>query len=229
MQRGDDMREGRLLKGDLSRSGVLKLQVGAGLDGPADWLNIDASPTLRLQRLPVVGRLLQGLVRPRFSPRVVYGDVVRGLPLAGGRIARAYSSHVLEHLAFEDLRAALAEVHRVLAPGGVFRSVLPDLEHEVQAYLASDTPDRASAFMQSTLLGVERRERGLVGVLRMWLGNSRHVWMWDYPSIAYRLAEAGFVDIRPAKHGDSIHPEFGAVEREDRWQGCMGFECRKAG
>lgn len=229
MQRDDDMRVGRRLRGDLSGRGVLNLQIGAGLDGPADWLNIDASPTLRLQRLPVVGRLLQGLVGPRFSPRVAYGDVVRGLPLAEGSVAQVYSSHVLEHLAFKDLRVALAEVHRVLAPGGVFRSVLPDLEQEVQAYLVSDANDRASAFMQSTLLGVETRERGLAGALRMWLGNSRHVWMWDYPSMAYRLAEAGFVDIRPAQYGDSNHPEFAAVEREDRWQGCLGFECRKAG
>lgn len=229
MRRDDGTRAGGLPAGPRSGSGTLKLQIGAGLDGPADWLNVDASPTLRLQRLPGVGRLVQAMVGPRFSPRVVYGDVVRGLPLTDEGATLVYSSHMLEHLAFEDFKVALVEVHRVLARGGVFRSVLPDLQHEVQAYLSSDAPDRASAFMQSTLLGVERRERGLAGAVRMWLGNSRHVWMWDYPSLAHRLAEAGFIDIRPATQGDSGHPDFASVEQADRWQGSVGFECRKAG
>jgi hypothetical protein len=58
-------------------SAMLKLQIGAGLDGPVEWLNVDASPTLRLQRLPWLGALFQHLFRPRFSPNIVYGDVVR--------------------------------------------------------------------------------------------------------------------------------------------------------
>ena len=37
----------------------------------------------------------------------------------------------------------------------------------------------------------------------MWLGNSRHVWMWDYPSMAHRLAEAGFTPEDPVdQHGE---------------------------
>lgn len=208
---------------------MVKLQVGAGLDGPAHWLNTDASPTLRLQRLPVIGGLLQGLIRPRFAPSVVYGDVVRGLPLAPDSVQIVYSSHVLEHMAFEDLNTALAEIYRVLCPQGIFRSVLPDLDWEVQGYLQSTAPDRASEFMRSTLLGLDRRERGLMGAMRSWLGNSRHVWMWDYGSLAHRLAETGFVDIRPAVFGDSEEPSFAQVESPERWQDCLGFECRKPG
>jgi len=206
---------------------MLKLQVGAGLDGPAEWLNVDASPTLRLQRLPIVGGFLEGITRPRFSPSVVYGDVVRGLPLAPGSVQIVYSSHVLEHMAFEDFKTALGEIHRVLRPGGIFRSVLPDLDLEVQSYLQSSAPDRASEFMRSTLLGLERRERGLMGAMRLWLGNSRHVWMWDYGSLAHHLAEAGLSDIRPAVFGDSEEPAFVQVESRERWQDCLGFECRK--
>lgn len=206
---------------------MLKLQVGAGLDGPAQWLNIDASPTLRLQRLPVVGGLLQGIIRPRFAPTVVYGDIVRGLPLASNSVQIVYSSHVLEHMAFEDFNTALAEIHRVLCSQGIFRSVLPDLDREVQCYLQSKASDRASELMRSTLLGVERRERGLMGAMRSWLGNSQHVWMWDYGSLAHRLAEAGFTDIRSAILGDSEEPAFAQVESPERWQDCLGFECRK--
>lgn len=206
---------------------MLKLQIGAGLDGPAEWLNVDASPTLRLQRLPVAGRWLRNVTKPRFSSTIAYGDVVRGLPLSARSVDIVYSSHVLEHLALDDFRTALVEIHRVLRPGGVFRSVLPDLGHEVQRYLRSEAPDRASEFMRSTLLGLERRERGLMGALRGWLGNSQHLWMWDYRSMEHRLAQAGFVDIRPARFGDSSEPAFRDVESPDRWQDSLGFECRK--
>lgn len=206
---------------------MLKLQIGAGLDGPADWLNVDASPTLRLQRLPLAGRWLRKVTKPRFSSTVAYGDVVRGVPLSSESVGIVYSSHVLEHLALDDFCTALVEIHRVLCPGGVFRSVLPDLDHEVQRYVRSEEPDRASAFMRSTLLGLERRERGVMGALRSWLGNSQHLWMWDYRSMQHRLAQAGFVDIRPARFGDSSEPVFRDVESPDRWQDSLGFECRK--
>ncbi|MBA3487510.1 MAG: methyltransferase domain-containing protein [Lysobacter sp.] len=205
----------------------MKLQIGAGLDGPHSWLNVDASPTLRLQRLPVVGGLLQHISSPRFSPSVVYADVVRGLSLPGGSARIVYSSHVLEHLALADLVVALEEIHRVLAPGGVFRSVLPDLDCDVQRYLESDADDRASEFMRSTLLGLERRERGLRNALRSWLGNSRHLWMWDYRSMAHRLSQAGFAEIRLARYGDSSDPAFAEVEQIQRWEDAFGFECRK--
>jgi SAM-dependent methyltransferase len=190
-------------------------------------MNLDASPVLRMQRLPLVGGLARRLVAPAFSANVRHGDVTQGLPLADGAAGIVYTSHMLEHLAAHDLDVALREIHRVLAPGGVFRSVLPDLEFEVRRYLASDAPDRASDFMRATILGVETRERGLVPALRGWLGNSAHKWMWDFPSIATHLAQAGFVDIRRARAGDSVERAFDEVENPERWQDCLGFECRK--
>jgi SAM-dependent methyltransferase len=206
---------------------MLKLQIGAGLDGPAGWTNVDASPTLRLQRLPVIGGWLQGRLRPRFSSRVSYGNVVRGLPFSTGSVDCVYSSHVLEHLSFEDCLAALHEVHRVLRPGGVFRSALPDLEHEVRLYLESTDADRASAFMRSTLVGTEHRDRGLGGLLRAWFGNSKHLWMWDYPFISHRLKQAGFVEVRGATFGDSALAAFAEVQNPERWTDALGIECRK--
>lgn len=208
---------------------MLKLQIGAGLDGPPGWLNLDASPVLRLQRLPLVGGVFRRMVPPEFSSNVAHGDVTAGLPLADGAAGIVYTSHMLEHLSLRDFDLALREIHRVLAPGGLFRGVLPDLEFEARHYLASSAPDRASDFMRATILGVESRERGLMPALRGWLGNSAHLWMWDYGSMAHHLARAGFVDIRRASLGDSAEPAFTEVENPERWQDCLGFECRKPG
>lgn len=208
---------------------MLKLQIGAGLDGPETWMNVDASPTLRLQRHALVGGLFRRFLEPRFSDRVRFGDVVKGLRLADGSVDLVYSSHMLEHLALDDLCVALREVHRVLRAGGVFRSVMPDLEHEVQAYLRSNSDDPASEFLRSTLLGQQSRPRGLLARIRAAYGNSQHLWLWDFPSIASRLADAGFIDIRRARLNDSRETAFREVENPERWQGCLGFECRKPG
>ena len=44
-------------------------------------------------------------------------------------VEEIYASHVLEHLGFRfDLPNALAEFHRVLAPGGVARISVPDMD-----------------------------------------------------------------------------------------------------
>lgn len=212
---------------DRMRQGHDKVQVGAGLDGPDDWRNLDGSPTLWLQRLPGAGAMFRRFLPPRFSSRVEFGDVVRGLPLKGESAKLVYSSHMLEHLAYEDLRIALREIHRVLVPGGIFRGVMPDLEKEVADYMAGEPATRAPAFMRSTLLGEEVRPRSLRARMRSLFGNSRHLWLWDYGSIEHELQLAGFVEVRRAQYGDSQYDDFAAVEAVERWEGALGFECRK--
>ncbi len=48
---------------------------------------------------------------------LVVGEL-RKLPFAGGSVTKAYTIDVLEHLSPEGLRVTLAEMARVLAPGG---------------------------------------------------------------------------------------------------------------
>ena len=51
--------------------------------------------------------------------------------------------------------------------------------------------------------------------------------MWDYGSLARELRETGFRDIRRAAFGDSENAGFKGVEDPQRWDGCLGIECRK--
>jgi SAM-dependent methyltransferase len=205
------------------------VQYGCGLCAPPEWTNFDISPTLRVQRVPVVGRVL-GRVGPRFPANVRYGDIVRGLPVPAGSCAAVYCSHTLEHLALDDFRTALRNTLALLRPGGTFRFVLPNLEQLARDYLDNPKPDAAIRFFEDAHLGMKQRPRGFKGFIREWLGNSRHLWMWDYKGLAAELAAAGFTDTRRAEFGDSPDPMFKLVEDAGRWDRlAVGVDCRRPG
>jgi len=202
------------------------VQFGAGLSGPENWTNFDISPILRLQRLPLIGALFNG-VGPKFPQTIKYGDIIRGLPLTEGSCRAIYCSHVLEHLSLGDFRVALANTYKYLAPNGRFRFVLPDLEHLANTYVSSSDSNASMAFMRNTDLGHNFRPRGISGLLRAWLGNSAHLWMWDYKSISTELSNAGFANVRRAQFGDSGDSLFDAIEDRKRWDSCLGVDCIK--
>ncbi|WP_255527265.1 MULTISPECIES: class I SAM-dependent methyltransferase [Methylococcus] len=162
-----------------------------------------------------------------FPDNVRYGDIVKGLPLGDEACSGVYCSHVLEHLALDDFRKALINTRRLLKPGGIFRLVLPDLAFYISQYFANTSPDAALEFMRNTGLGELSRARGVKGFVQELLGNSRHRWMWDYPSLEKELGQVGFEHIRRAEFGDSLDPTFNQVERQERWTNCLGIECRR--
>jgi SAM-dependent methyltransferase len=204
------------------------VQYGCGWSAPLGWRNFDASPTLRFERLPLIGRLYTRN-QSRFPNNVEYGDIVKGLPVPADSCKGVYCSHVLEHLSLRDFRIALRNTKTILQPGGIFRLVLPDLEWSVKRYIENASNEAAVEFLKETALGHEKRDRGLRGLIATWLGNSRHLWMWDYKAISSELENVGFVEIRRAFFGDSPDPFFKAVEDVGRWTNGLGVECRKPG
>ncbi|MES2428786.1 MAG: methyltransferase domain-containing protein [Bacteroidota bacterium] len=204
------------------------VQYGCGFTAPASWINYDSSPTLRFERIPLLGKLYTRNSQ-RFPDNVKYGDIVKGLPEAPDSCDGVYCSHVLEHLAYNDFIQALKNTYLILKPGGTFRGVVPDLKAAVTDYLEQynkqDTP--ANILMQNTMLGIESRNKGLIDGIKGLYGNSKHLWMWDYKSLAFELDKIGFKDIRPAKYSDADDNQFSVVEEEDRFYKAAAFECKK--
>lgn len=203
------------------------VQFGCGLSAPSEWLNFDASPTLRLQKLPVIGRFVPDGPFGRFPSNVQYGNIVSGLPIPDSYAELLYCSHVLEHLSLNELQYSLQNCWRHLQPGGIFRMVLPDLEVLAHEYVESSSPDAAILFMRNSILGSEIRVRSLFSFVREWLGGSRHLWMWDYLSLSSELQRVGFVNIRRANFGDSGVNAFQSVEEPGRWERALGIQCMK--
>jgi predicted SAM-dependent methyltransferase len=169
------------------------VQYGCGWSCPDGWMNFDVSPSLRMERLPIIGPFINVNAR-RFPENVLLGDIVKGLPIHDETVQGAYASHVLEHLSYEEFWIALRNTYKMLAPGGIFRLVVPDLESRARFYcdeLSRGRVDSNSMFLRLTYLGVSQRPRSMFSRLRASLGNSAHLWMWDYRAIREALHKSG--------------------------------------
>ena len=75
------------------------------------------------------GRLAIEGLDPNYSSDRVRTGSLTALPYADGAFDRALCLDVLEHLSFEEQPRALAELHRVLRPGGELLVSVPNLAH----------------------------------------------------------------------------------------------------
>jgi SAM-dependent methyltransferase len=204
-------------------SSDLNVQFGCGFRVGASWLNYDASPTLRLSKIPGAKTLLS---LPSWPSVARYGNIIKGLPHHPASCQRLYCDQVLEHLAKEEVLAALRECRRLLAPGGIFRLFVPDLQAIATSYLQMKDASAADWFLATTGLGFERRARTLSQRIRDWFGNSRHLWSWDETSMGQALRDIGFTDPKRVHYRDSGDVVFDELEEDITWQLALGMEVR---
>ncbi len=207
------------------------VQYGCGLSAPKEWMNFDVSPTLRIQKLPIIGKPIVRRTGVVFPDNVKYGDIIKGLPVKENSCDGVYCSHTLEHLSLNGFRKALKNTYKILKPGGVFRCIVPDLEPEARKYVAALDNGESLASVNfigaNTLLGTEERAKGFKGLIRNIFGNANHLWMWDHKSMAHELELAGFSQIRRCEFNDSKDNMFAHVEDQSRFVSAVALECVK--
>jgi SAM-dependent methyltransferase len=205
------------------------VQYGCGLSAPINWFNFDASPTLRIQKFPIIGSFLKNRLNVIFPENVIFGDIIKGLPFPENSIDGLYCSHTLEHLSLEDFRIALENSFKILKKGKIFRCIVPDLEYSARKYLIDlEIDDSASInFMNNTYLGIKKRPKNLKDLIISFYKNSDHLWMWDRKSLSIELINAGFSQIRICKFNDSEDNMFNECEDPGRFENAVAIECRK--
>lgn len=205
----------------------LYVQYGCGLSAPKEWINFDVSPTLRIQKIPIIGKLIKNWLNIIFPSNVRYGNIITGLPIKDNSCQGVYCSHTLEHLSLVDFRTALKNTYKILEKGGIFRVVVPDLEYPARLYIESlDNGDNLASIKfvgVNTLLGVDKRK----GFWSSLLGSTHHLWMWDSKSLSEELKNVGFSNVRNCKFNDSKNEMFKLVEDEDRFMNVVAIECVK--
>lgn len=157
--------------------------------------------------------LLDGWINMDVFPAPLSLNVQWGLPFADGSVRRVYVSHLLEHLFFpRDVKPFLAEIRRVLAPAGIVRIVVPDIEQCIEAYVNNDgeffgnrretwpwwpeNPTRLEDFLAYAGAGAEPA----------YLFES-HKYGYDFETLSRVLSDAGFAGITRSGYMASTVPE----------------------
>lgn len=200
------------------------IHVGCHFTVGRSWENFDASPTLRFERIPLIGRLYTKNDR-RFPDEVRYGNIVSGPLCPPGTADAVFASHMVEHASLADFRTLVGNIRTMLRDGGCFRLVTPDLAVMIDRYVRSSDPERAHSFMRETYMALEETNVRTLSRIRRALGFSQHFWLYDEQSMRVELERAGFRDIRRCEFGDSAIPEFAEVENEDQFRGNLAMEC----
>jgi predicted SAM-dependent methyltransferase len=137
-------------------------------------------------------------------------DIREGLPLESESVQYAVGIHGLQDLPYLDVVPALRELRRVLAPGGVLRLGLPDLERAIAAYLRDDPsyfyiPDEEAATISGKLI-----------IQMTWYGSNRM--MFTYEFARELLLRAGFRDVLRCAFREtaSRYPEIVAFDNRER-------------
>lgn len=127
---------------------IKRLHLGAGLNTPEGWINLDGSWNAWLAKYPNLRRLLKTIhILPAsqldipWNPNVLIHDIRKPLPFRTNSLSAIYASHLLEHLYLEEAKHLLKECYRVLEPGGVLRMVVPDLRAIVLEYIEAKSFD----------------------------------------------------------------------------------------
>lgn len=177
---------------------VRRLNWGCGTEPEPGWINSDIKddPTVEISC-----------------------DILEGLPLESGSIEYAVSIHALPEMRYPDLVPALLELRRVLAPGGVLRLALPDLDRGIRAYLDDErdyflVPDDDARSIGSKFI-----------VQMLWYGYSKTLFTHDF--IAELLEKAGFAEVRRCAFGQTGSPFPEIVELDNRPEESLFVEARK--
>jgi predicted SAM-dependent methyltransferase len=143
------------------------------------------------------------------GPGVLTCDIRRGLPLESDSIDYAVSIHALPELEYGEQVSALAELRRVLKPGGTLRLGLPDVERAFQAYQRGDRDYFAVPDEEMKSLG------GKLVVHLVWFGYSRTFFVADF--IEELLLKAAFGEVHHVsyKQTRSAHPEIVALDNRE--------------
>jgi predicted SAM-dependent methyltransferase len=119
---------------------------------------------------------------------------------ANGAAESIYASHIIEHLGHRhELPTALAEIRRVLRPGGSFYVSVPDLEFLCGLFLRPNMPVEVKVRIVTMIFGMQSNE------------HDYHKFAFSLDMMAMYLARTGFTKIM------RVH-DFGLFGRRKRPQ-----------
>lgn len=182
-----------------------------------------ASKNLRLHLGSGASRL-EGWVNVDVPPAELSMNLGWALPFADDSAECVYLSHVLEHFYKKEALDLLTEAHRVLAPSGVVRVVVPDAERLMRAYV-----ERDEEFFETRGKLWTHANESCATPLELVLdyagagikpGNFwGHKHAYDFETLRHTLRQAGFAKVERSTYMQSSHPALPGIDAAGRVAG----------
>lgn len=170
---------------------VRKLQLGAGGNAPAGWINSDIEP----------------------SREEIYLDAASRYPFGDGSFQYIFAEHVIEHIPWEAGLRMLRECYRVLAKGGKIRIITPDLSRFVMllnGQIDSEARQFLTAKSHAEAIPVTAVQNAYI--FNREFSEYGHKFLYDAPTLQKTFELAGFKEIRYRKVTDETDPVFRQAE-----------------
>jgi|LQYC01.1.fsa_nt_gi Uncharacterized protein conserved in bacteria len=212
---------------------LLKVNLGCGLNAPSEWVNIDGSFSALLSKRKRLYQALCKIFRIKPVPwpeNIKIVDVRKGLPFPDGSSEAIFSSHMLEHLDFDEGDFVIKEAFRCLRGGGVIRIIVPDLFQTAQKYVDCMINDPQKEHSYNFLRDLNMSSKSYEGIWKIIynkFGPSKHLSMYDEWSLKTLLEKHGFTKIQRMVYGQSHIPDIKLVEDKGRHEMAICLEAVK--
>lgn len=216
----------------------LRLNLGCGNVRPAGWINTDSSWNANLQRIPVVGTIVNKLFSTVAydTSNLEYMNLNKRWKFASDSVDVVYASHLFEHLTLKSTDLFLREAYRTLKPGGIIRIVVPDLYKIARRYI-SEYESGHEDTTKFIMWAINMHREGQYGVsIPVWKKvileiqgyPHQHKFMYDEKSLSKKMAQYGFTDLLSLEYGVSTYlPEIADVEGKSESYLSVYIEGRK--
>jgi predicted SAM-dependent methyltransferase len=204
---------------------------GHGLDGPeprgssarhliaayvADQGPIRPGPDgMRCIELGSGGHLLPGWVHTDLNAmdHVLPLDVTQAFPIDDQAFDYVYSEHMIEHVTFEQGRAMIRECFRIMKGGAIIRIVTPSIGFLIRLF-SQDRSELENKYIEwATKQFVPNAPIPLPSfVFNNFVRQWGHQFIYDRATLRYVLSEAGFVDLKECRIGQSDHAKLRNLE-----------------
>ena len=188
---------------------IKKLVIGCGKLPKRDWINSDYLHT---------GRTNYSELIKSYGYDFKEVDASKVLPFDNDDLSYIFSEHVLEHLPEEAGKFFLKEAYRVLKPGGVIRTVVPDKDFYLNL---KDDDEYVSLYIDyckkndNTEIDHFPGVASLVAKRSLSVSITDHHWVPTLDMLIKQHEDAGF-NVKVCKYFESEHKPLINLEIDDR-------------